>query len=432
MRNFVILGAGIAGMTAALELRKKYGAEVRIQILEKNPEPGGLLLGSDLGGYNADNGCFFYTSDERLPKRYPGLFEKADVSWRIRLRGETIPYPPGYKSILKQRSPAYKAKAIGEMLWGRSAGSLRKPRTARECLYQTLGREITKQSNLEVYLEKLQGIQADRIHPYLCDKRLASLKQPLWKLLNKQFTGGSRRSGAVWQRIVTCYPKGGGRNLVRRVQQECLANGTEIHCDRKLGRILPVGSVFLCSAGKDEFSADRLISTIPLSSLAEALPADEKIQRFPRPEHTTMQVVLFLAARTIQETDHHVLYSFEKKHLWKRTTCHRVDEQRYTVAVEINLNHDCQETQKQELLRRIRTDLTEEIKLFQADDIIEEKIMTVPNAYPVFGADTWERILQLRDYIEKRHGICLLGRQGQHEYLSSNQAVERVIGRIGS
>ena len=61
MKRAVVIGAGIAGLAAALSLREHAkGASFEIVVLDRNPRPGGNIVTERVGGFLIEGGpdCF--------------------------------------------------------------------------------------------------------------------------------------------------------------------------------------------------------------------------------------------------------------------------------------------------------------------------------------------------------------------------------------
>ena len=430
MQKVLVLGSGIAGMAASLALKKQYGSEIDICILEKTSHPGGLLLGSNLKGYAIDNGCYMYRWDSSLAQLYPENFRDASFTWRVWLNKRIIAFPPNYHTILQPQALTTKVLAILHMLWGRVIANIFPPLNAREWLYQSLGRKMIELTHLDIYLNKLQGRDASTIHPYLCDNRIDSLRQPLWQIFKRQFLVKFLTQPKTPSKSITCYPKGGTKALINNLYEECLTKGIAFVFDCSIKQISTQESGFVVQTADQSYASEQLYSSIPLAEILSYLPNDPILQAFPIPQYTTMHAHKLLLKTINFASDIYVLYSFEEKHLWKRCTCVRQEDGYYTAVVEVNLALSLDPNSKESLRQNIIAELANEIKLFDIQDLIADEMITVANAYPVIGVESWEQIISLKNYLEEHYHFKLMGRQGIHDYLSSVQSWEQAVKRV--
>ncbi len=56
MRHIVILGAGISGLSTAWFLKKRFGKEIALTIIDKSKRPGGWMQTSHTGGFLFEQG----------------------------------------------------------------------------------------------------------------------------------------------------------------------------------------------------------------------------------------------------------------------------------------------------------------------------------------------------------------------------------------
>ena len=73
-QSVLVIGAGIAGLTAAYQLQK---AGYDVQVLEANEEPGGRMRTVDWEGFKVDVGAKFVTSSD---KNLLGLVEELGLA----------------------------------------------------------------------------------------------------------------------------------------------------------------------------------------------------------------------------------------------------------------------------------------------------------------------------------------------------------------
>jgi protoporphyrinogen oxidase len=431
MKQIIILGAGIAGMTIALELKKTaLHRDSHILIIEKAAQAGGLLNGTEWDGHNFDNGCYVYNTASTIVKRYPQLFVPAAFNWKIWLNNKFTHYPPNFQTLTRDSNARQKLSLITSLLLGRLTNLVHPPRNAKEWFNQNLGKRMVAETHLNGYLEKLQGLEADKVHVSLCNTRLVELKLPLWELFKKQFLHKIFKPRPKTPAGIKCYPSGGTGNLARHIYRECLQAGIEFRFNSYPLTISVSNSSYEITLNDAQLSADTLYSTIPLSELIKTLISDPVFASYPIPRYTTLYVPMLVVKKMSLPGDYVILYSFEKNHLWKRTVGIRQPDGNLAVIVEVNLAQPIPPEEQVTLQKTVISQLTGEIGLFAESDIIFASQKTVPFAYPLYQLDTYDKILELQSYIKSKCGIILIGRQSRFDYISSNQTVEQVLASI--
>jgi len=428
MKDIVILGAGITGMSIALELRKKQETkDCNILILEKEDHPGGLLYGTDIDGHNFNNGCYATHSNSTIVIHYPELFEKADFNWKIWLNHNYTRYPPSYQTLTANRGIGYKLSLLAGILAGRIASIWHKPQNAKEWMDQNLGKSTVSSTHLETYLEKLQGLEAVSIDVTLCNTRLKELRQPLWQMFRKQFLDSIIKSRKPGLPTYICYPSGGTIQIARYLYSLCLQAGIDFKFQASVQTIDRLSDSYRVLESDREFTADILFSTIPLTELLTMLSENPELSRFPVPEYTTLYVLMLLVKKMSLPGDYVVLYSFEKEHLWKRVFGVRQSDGLMAVIVEVNLLEQLTDNKIKHLLDETTDQLINEVRLFKAEDVLFSSFKTIPYAYPSYQMETYDQVMELQRYISSHYGIRLFGRQGRFAYLSSSQVLEQVL-----
>jgi len=323
----VIIGAGPAGLTAALELAR--AGRSGVTVLEATSDIGGLSKTVAYKGNRIDIGGhrFFSKSDwvmdwwrEMLPVAMPEgglaqeqvrlgyqgasrLFGRGEVSAReseesvmlLRNRlsriywgGQFFDYPlkPGL-DMVRKLGPA-KCVALGASYAAAMARPIRPERSLEDFLINRFGRRLYLQFFKE-YTEKVWGVPCHEISAQWGAQRIKSLSvtkllgHALRKLVPGQASSGPATSliehflypkygpGQMWETAAQRFEKGGGR-LVRGAR----VSGIERDGHRVTGVMatMPDGRT-------QRFAAGHVVSTMPVRELLQAMrpaPAPEVLE----------------------------------------------------------------------------------------------------------------------------------------------------------
>ena len=275
-RPVVIVGGGMAGLTAASALRRRG---IPVRLFEAGRQIAGLAASFvDEEGFSFDFGAHFITN--RLAAAIGVGASCRDVEYygeSVVLKGRTYSYPFGLAA-----SPRFLASAIGRR--ARGLGS-RPPETAAEWLYASYGDALAEQVAIPI-MEAWSGASADRLAATVGEKfghgightmLLKLATRVLKKAVASGYCNEQRESVHVWH----VYPEGGVSLLCRK-----MAEGLEdvIQLESPVQKILvDDGRVVAVRVKGQDIEASAVMSTAPvhiLSKLVEGTTALQHLARF--------------------------------------------------------------------------------------------------------------------------------------------------------
>ena len=316
MKTVLIIGAGPAGLTAAYDLKKQAGDDIRVVIVEESDAIGGISQTirhngnrMDLGGHRffSKNAQVNALWQEIMPMQ--GAPSKDDIilSREIKLNaGGPNPEKEDRAMLLRTRvSRIYflrkffdypisiKAQTFINMgLWRTlKAGcgylyscAIKKPVTSLENFYiNRFGRPLYEMF-FEGYTEKLWGVHPRHIAPDWGAQRVKELS--LMKALITALTKPFRKADA---KVATSlieqfsYPKYGPGQFWETMAQDAVDMGAELYknmCAKRFerGENGEISAVICENAAGEEvrFDCDAVFSSMPVKDLFEALPGMDK------------------------------------------------------------------------------------------------------------------------------------------------------------
>jgi len=273
----IIIGAGMAGLTAASALRRQG---VPVRLFEAGREIAGLAASFvDEEGFSFDFGAHFITN--RLAAAIGVGAACRDVRYygeSVVLKGKTYSYPFGLAA-----SPRFLASAAGRR--GRGVFGRKAPETAAEWLYESYGDALAEQVAIPI-MEAWSGASADRLAASVGEKfghgiGHTMLMKLATRVLKKAVASGycneQRESVHVWH----VYPEGGVSLLCKK-----MAEGLEdvLQLQSPVQKIIvDSGRVVAVRVNGQEVAASAVMSTAPvhiLSKLVEGTTALQHLARF--------------------------------------------------------------------------------------------------------------------------------------------------------
>jgi protoporphyrinogen oxidase len=269
-RPVVVIGAGIAGLTAAHFLRRNG---VPVVLLEGGKQPAGMASSYvDDRGFHYDFGAHFITN--RLAAAVGIGAACRDVKYygeSVLVRGKTYTYPFGLLT-----SPRYVLSGVRAKLgaWARTP-----PRNAEEWFRAAFGDALAEEVSLPI-LEAWSGAPADQLAASVGDKlqnsiaRTAYLKYCSWRRQKAMSIGYSHEAPegpSVWH----VYPEHGVSQVCERLFAD-LADVVELETPVEQ-IVVDRERVVAVRAGGREREASAVVSTAPCPVLPKLIVGSEAL-----------------------------------------------------------------------------------------------------------------------------------------------------------
>jgi protoporphyrinogen oxidase len=265
-----VLGAGPAGIAAALSLTK--AGRARVEVLERAPVAGGNSTSFQIDGIWCD-----YGSHRFHPVADPAVL--GDVKdllgddlllqprhGRIRLGGRWIHFPLKPADALLRLPPRFAASLFGDMLLKPFRRKGRGARTFSSVLYDGLGPTISE-SFYFPYVKKLWGLDPDKLAVTLAERRVSG--SSVGKILAKMMKMVPGLRGETTGRFY--YPRKGFGQISAAMVDRATEQGAAFRFRADVSRITHadgrVTGVWLREDGAERrIDSDQVFSTIPLTT----------------------------------------------------------------------------------------------------------------------------------------------------------------------
>jgi protoporphyrinogen oxidase len=425
MAEILILGGGVAGISAAWHTRKAGREAV---IFEAKERWGGLLDNFTVDGFRFDNAVHFaFSSNES----YRAVLELTDY---IAHRPEPYNYEQGrwLKHPVQNNLYPLPAEEKVEAIMSFIGRPDQEPGTDyRQWLVQQFGEVIAGRFPAR-YTEKYWTVPAEKLSTVWIGNRLyrPSLEEVL-------FGAMTDRTPSTYYLPEMLYPRCGGY----RSFLEPLVEGLDIRTGKEAVLIDPVNRFVECSDGSREYY-EHLVSSVPLPELIGMLQGEpDAVRAAAEKLWATSAALVSIGFKSPQAGEHLWFYIYDRDilparvHAPYRKSKNNVPDGCSSLQFETYFSrHAPLKPSPEELIEHVIT-VTERLKLASCRDIVTVDFRTLPYANVVFDRGMIGRRDFVLDHVRKC-GILPVGRFGEWDYLWADQSflsgmkVETLAGMV--
>lgn len=419
-KRIFILGAGLAGLSAAWHLQRKG---IDCLIFEKEPEVGGLCRSKNINGFIFDYDGHLLHFKHRYAFELIKDLLKANLSRHARSAwiysyGKYTRYP--FQANLYGLPPLVAKECLLGFIKLHKNGHFKvlKNKNFRDWIKYTFGEGIAKHFMIP-YNAKFWTLPLERL---TCEWLDGFIPVPSLREVIEGTVEESRRqfgySAHFW------YPKTGG---IDQVALELAKRIKNIHTNcETIGIDLAKKEIKTTSGYKEKF--DYLISTIPLPELPgliknvskDIMPAFKKLRW-----NSIFNLNLGIDGRDGSQT--HWAYfpqqdiSFFRVGFFHNFSSHLAPPNKSSLYAEVA--YSCAKPiDKSKIVPQIKKDLKQTGLLNNQDRILSEDINDIKYGYPIYDVNYAESRSKIIQYLSRK-GILACGRYGSWRYMSMEDVI---------
>ena len=415
MSNNVILGAGIAGISAAYHLKQKGENSV---IFEKDNDWGGLCGFFEIDGFRFDRFVHFtFAKDEKIAELFAKsspLYAHPPVSYNY-WRGCWLKHPA--QNNLAPLPIEEKVKIIDSFV-NRPRKDVAEISDYAEWLRVQYGDYFAENFPF-AYTRKYWGVEAKQLETKWVGNRLHV--SPLPEVLRGAFA--EQQENFYYTKFMN-YPKKGG---FRSIMNEC-RKGLDIRLNKKAVRIDTTAKQVEFADGTVE-NYDNLISSLPLPEIIKMISdVPENVQNAAKQLRWTCGYQLSLGFNRPDVAKYLWFYIYDEDVPPARVyspnlkSPDNAPDGCSSLQAEIFFANGANIPDKDKILQQTVAKL-KEICGFADDDIVVKDIRFESYANIIFTPEIYESRKVVREWLQAR-GIKTIGRFGEWDYLWSHQAFE--------
>ena len=427
-RRVIVIGAGPAGMTSAYRLQSEGFS---VTLLESSESVGGMARTFDLWGNKVDIGPHRFFSHDTRVNRF----------WLEAVRGEYVMVNRLTRIFYKGKFFNYPLQASNALL---NLGILE----SLKCVYSFCKRQIFKKSNenrfdswvinrfgdrlfkifFKSYTEKLWGLEVSKIDSEFATQRIRklSLYEAIKSALFKK-TGNQHRT------LVDefAYPVGGAGVPYENLKSRFLELGGVIEFKAKVSKIRKTHESFYVETKNGlNFQCDELISTMPITSLVNALSAPEEVISTASKLRFRNTIVVYLLIEGLNPFPDQWIYIHSPELQTGRITnfsnwkTGAEKSTKHVVCLEYWCNSD-EELWVREDSFLIKNATSEFLKsgLSEGTNTIDGFVVRVPRCYPIYEMGYQEKLDKLKNYLNSIKNLYPIGRYGSFKYNNQDHSI---------
>jgi len=442
LQEIIIMGGGLSGLCAAAELTQSIDDNLslraaateqstqeapsssqrpmRWRLFEKEPFAGGLAKSETVDGYTFDmTGHWLHLRNDDMRRKVMNWMsgEVIEVTRKSRSfsRGVLTGYP--FQVFLHGHEPWLILDCL-KGLWEIHGRRFKKPRNFDDFIYQNFGPGIAKHF-LVPYNEKLWGVHPKEITSDWC-KRFVPVP-PAEQILAGAVGAELPEMG---YNVKFLYPSKGGigelpKNIFKKLPKERIHTSCPVEKVDHLKKRISVGGEWV--------NYSKLISTIPLPSLAENLIAPPKsIVEAARKLRATSVVYLDVAIKPAVNQSYHWVYLPDRGHpfyrvgVYSNAAPHMAPKNSSSLYVELaQRDISCG---LDTILGRAIPALCAMGLINSGDDIAFAQLKIIPDAYVIYDHHYNRARNRLLRFFHQ-HGIYSCGRYGSWVYNSMEDSM---------
>jgi len=426
MKTALIIGAGPAGLTAALEFLKK--GEIHPIVVEQENFVGGISRTVEHNGNRMDiGGHRFFSKNNWVMDSWKSIY--GDMMLRPRLSRilymrKFFDYPVSLNANTIKGLGLWRMAKIGTSYLKSSLFQIKKEKNLQDFMLNRFGKELYL-TFFKDYTEKVWGIPCEQISAEWGAQRIKGLS--IAKTIKHALFKNTKETSLIDEFL---YPKLGPGDLWQCAADKVLEMGGEIKFNTKIEKL-----------NLKEY--DYVLSSMPIKDLINAMedvPPNIKEIANGLVYRDFITVGVLLEKLEVGNIKDNWIYVQEndvkvgRLQIFNNWSEHLVkDKSKIWLGMEYFANEgDDLWNMSERVFSKFAITELEKIGIAKKESVLDSVVVKVPKAYPAYFG-TYNKFGELKAWLDGIDNLFLIGRNGMHKYnnmdhsmLSAKEAVNAI------
>lgn len=436
-RDTIILGGGLAGLSAGFKLTK---AGRPVTVIESSSSVGGLSKTITRGDFRFDlGGHRFITKNKEIDNFVKGILKGNYLTVlrksKIYLNNKFFDYPLKPANALFGLGPIKTFRAVFDYGKEKIKNLFITPRNVslEDWVINNFGRTMFI-IYFKEYSEKVWGIECKNISEEWVSKRIEGLSLGV-AIRNAFFKFSGKDVNTLLDKFI--YPLGGIGEISQNLCSEIMKNN-RVMTDTEVQKIYHEDFTIKAIIARNcdqiyKISGNEFVSSIPINTLVKMLnplPPEDIIDSASRLKYRDLVIVTVMLDKE-RVTDLTWLYIPEKHitlgriHEPKNWSPYMAPEKKTHIVSEyFCFQGDEIWNKRDEELTSLTVSYLEDLGLLNKKEVIDSCIIRVPKAYPILEVGYKEHYNKILNYLQNFKNLYIAGRTGMFRYYNMDLAIE--------
>ncbi len=432
IKKVLVIGAGPAGLACAYELSKRG---IEVVVLESSDTVGGMAKSIDLWGQRVDLGPHrFFSKANRINNFFKELVVEDYVMiqrlTRIFYKRRFFKYPLQLSNVLTNLPLLVIFKILLDYSYRRII-PVKNPDSFEKWIINRFGKKLFE-TFFKSYSEKLWGIPCDKIDADWAAQRIKSLSL-LEAVKSAIFQNKGNKHATLVDQFA--YPKTGSGLLYENAKKRIEELNGKIHFGKRVTSIITNESndVVGVACGDEEWTADHIVSTMPLTFLIKGLPdVPEGVKLASDQLYFRNTILVYLEIDSVDLFEDNWLYIHSPDVLTGRITNfrnwspHLYEGSNHSI---ICLEYWCFDKDNiwswnnEQLGELAKTEIGKIGLIPETANVLNYHIERVARCYPVYETGYKKHLDIVVDYMKTVKGVTPIGRYGSFKYNNQDHSI---------
>ena len=424
-KSVVVIGAGPAGLTAAVGLLKR-GYDV--SVIEAESEVGGMSKSFELWGHTVDLGPHrYFSSDTRVNKIWlesvTGAYHMVSRLTRIYYQGKYYNYPLDLKNVLGNLGIVRSLEVCISYIF--RSTSVGKADNFENWTISRFGRQLYLMF-FKTYSERLWGMSCTELDADFARQRIRKLS--LFEVVKAAILGNSGQHKTLAD--VFAYPKAGSGAVYQNMAKSITELGGRIYLSQRVDKFESSdGRINSVLTTEGRLACDYLISTMPITSLVRGLNPDSNVRNSVAQLEFRNTVLVYLLVNQKNVFSDQWVYIHDPEVKSGRITNFsnwgiNDDLETSVLCLEYwcNDNESLWSLDNESLASIAKSDIHVAFGL-SSGLVIASTVRKVYKSYPVYRCGYANHMEIIKDYLDTYENVFPIGRYGAFKYNNQDHSI---------